>query len=52
MIEIIDLHWVNKETVELTATDGTSKLNFGLYSRHELGWLAEYFRDLAHELEA
>ena len=52
MTEFIDLRWLNKETVEVTATDGTSELYLGIYARHELGWLAQHFRDLAEELEA
>ena len=47
MIEIINARWISKETVEVTATDGNSVLNLGIYSRHELGLLAEHFRDLA-----
>ena len=51
MIEIIELNWLSKETVEVMAVDGGSELNLGIYSRHELGWIAEHFRDLAEELE-
>ena len=51
MTEIITQYWINKETVELTATDGRSVLNLGFYSRHELCLLAEHFRDLAEDLD-
>ena len=51
MIEIIQLYWINPETVEVTATDDNSVLKLGIYRRHELGWLAENFRDLAEELD-
>jgi hypothetical protein len=51
MTEIIKLHWINNETVEVTATDGNSVLNLGIYGRHELGWLADHFGDLAYELD-
>ena len=51
MTEIITLHWITKELVEVTATDGSSKLNFGVYTKHELELLAEHFRDLAEEIE-
>jgi hypothetical protein len=51
MTEIITLHWITNETVEVMAVDGGSVLNLGIYSRHELGWLAEHFRDLAESLD-
>lgn len=52
MIEIIYLRWINREAVEVTATDNNSELNLGIYGRRELESLAEHFRNLAEELEA
>ena len=51
MNKIICLYWLNNETVEVRATDGSSELDLGLFTRHELGLLAELFRDLAEELD-
>ena len=50
MIETIRLRWRNK-LVEVTAIDGNSVLDLGIYSKHELKLLAEHFRDLAEELD-
>lgn len=51
MTDIIKLHWIDTETVEVTATDGNNVLNLGVYGKHELWWLADHFRGLAENLD-